>query len=73
MIEKISYEIALRKVDLVEKVTSVKTLLENILKIFTKLFDVGTFTKEIQHSIMRLQDEMKALGTTMTNTKGDTR
>ena len=55
MIAKILDEIALKQVDLLEKDTGVKTLLENIHKIFTKLCNASFFTKETQYSIMRLE------------------
>ena len=60
MLEKILEEIALRQVDLSSKVTSVKTLLENIHKMYTKLCDASFFTKDTQHSIMRLQENITA-------------
>ena len=72
MLKKISDEIALRQVDLVEMIKDVKTLLEKIHKMFTKLCDASLFTEETQHSIMRLQAEIKALGIAMKTTKGDT-
>ena len=56
VLEKISKKIVLSQVDLLEKVTSVKTFLENIHKMFTKLCDASFFTIETQHSIRRFQE-----------------
>ena len=44
--EKISSEIALSKVELAKKIEKVKTVLENIFSLYSKLCDPSYFTQE---------------------------
>ena len=55
---KISSAITLRKVDLSTKVDGVKTLLDNIYMVYTKLCDVDSFTHETLRQGLKLQENI---------------
>ena len=58
--EKISSEIALTQVELAKKIEKVKTLLENIFSLYSKLHDSSYFPQETSQKILSLEGDLKA-------------
>ena len=69
--EKISSAIALTQVDLETKINGLKTILEGIYTLYTKLCDVDFFIQETQQQVKRLQAELRASRTTMNTILGN--
>ena len=59
--EKISSEIALTQVELDKKVEKVKTVLENIFSLNSKLCDFSYFTQEFSQRILSLERNLKMI------------
>ena len=60
--EKISSEIALSQVEIAKKIEKVKTLLENIFSLYSKLCDSSFFTQETSQRILSLERNLKISG-----------
>ena len=57
--EKISSEIALTQIELAKKIEKVKTILENIFSLYSKLCDSSYFTQETSQRILSLEGNLK--------------
>ena len=57
--EKISGEITLSQVELAKKVEKVKSILENIFSLYSKLCDSSYFTQETSQRILSLERNLK--------------
>ena len=58
--EKISSEITLTQVDLAKKIEKVKTILENIFLLYSKLCNSSYFTQGTSQKILSLEGDLKA-------------
>ena len=57
--DKISGEIALSQVELEKKIEKVKTVLENIFSLYSKLYDSSYFSHETSQRILSLERNLK--------------
>ena len=57
--EKISSKIALTQVELAKKIEKVKTVLENIFSLYSRLCDSSYFTQETSQRILSLEGNLK--------------
>ena len=65
--EKISSEITLTQVELAKKIEKVKTVLENIFSLYSKLCDSSYFTQETSQKILSLERNLKVSSSQLPN------